>query len=313
MTHEITVVEQEIRSTPAILRQAIARVAEQGDAMRALLQGPLVFLGCGSSYCIAVAAAALYETATGEPAHACIASEYLPRPSWTHVAISRTGQTTELVEAMRRARAAGARVALICGALQAPAAEHADLVLPLEFAAEESVIQTRFIAAAILTLRLLIGGPAALAALPDQMERALTLFDPEALTGFTRIVFLGRGWRYGLAMIGALNLQETALCSPNGHQTLEYRHGPLAGADAQTLVWCYDPPADPLSAGVLRDVLASDATVRCTDDDPLISAAQAQIVAVRVARLRGIDPDAPRHLSRAIVAPHEMPLIGALS
>jgi glucosamine 6-phosphate synthetase-like amidotransferase/phosphosugar isomerase protein len=32
-------------------------------------------------------------------------------------------------------------------------------------------------------------------------------------------------------------------------------------------------------------------------------AAQAQLLAVRVAEARGVDPDAPRHLRRAIVLP----------
>lgn len=92
-----------------------------------------------------------------------------------------------------------------------------------------------------------------------------------------------------------------------------YRHGPLATADARTLVWCFDALDDPLSARVLDDVRASGATVRCTDDDPLTSMAQAQLLAVRLAAQRGIDPDAPRHLTRAIVVPHEAHLMGSVS
>ena len=302
----MTATEQEIYSTPAILRQTLARVDERGDVLAPWLQGPAVFLGCGSSYCIALAAAALYEDARGVPAQGIMASEYRPRPGWTHVAISRTGKTTELVEAMRRARAAGARVALVGGEPGAPAQEQADAVLPLEFAPEQGVIQTRFISAATLALRLLVGGAPARAALrdlPDRIERALSAFDPAPLVSFGHVVFLGRGWRYGLALLAALNLQETALVVPEGHQTLEYRHGPIASADEGTLVWCFDPPDDATSAAVLDDVRRTGATVRCTDDDPLVVAAQAQLLAVRVAEARGVDPDAPRHLRRAVVLP----------
>ncbi len=311
--HPMTTVEAEIRGTPEILRQTLTRVAEHRAALTPYLRGPLALLGCGSSYCIGVAGAALYEATHGHAAQGCIASEYIARPDWAHIAISRTGQTTELVEAMRRARGAGARVVLLCGALDSPAAQHADAVLPLEFAAERSVIQTRYIAAATLALRLLIGPPearAALAELPDRMAEGLENFDPAALTDAAQVVFLGRGWRYGLALMAALNLQETALLSPNGHQTQEYRHGPLATADARTLVWCFDPPADPLSAAVLDDARASGARVRCPDVDPLTGAAQAQLLAVRLATSRGIDPDAPPNLSRAIVVPHEAHLMG---
>jgi len=223
----MTVIEQDIDSTPAILRQTLARVDERGDVLAPWLQGPAVFLGCGSSYCIALAAAALYEDARGEPAQGIMASEYRPRPGWTHVAISRTGKTTELVEAMRRARTAGARVALVGGEPGAPAQQQADAVLPLEFAPEQGVIQTRFISAATLALRLLIGGERARAALrdlPDRIARALGALDPAPLVPLGHVVFLGRGWRYGLALMAALNLQETALVVPEGHQTLEYRH-----------------------------------------------------------------------------------------
>ena len=307
MSGTVTLVEQEIRSTPEILRRTIERLESRGDAFAAELKGPAVFLGCGSSSCIGMAAASLYEAARGEPAQGTIASEYRARAGWTHVAISRTGQTTELIEAMRRARAAGSRVALICGGENAPAAAQADILLPLEFAAERSVIQTRFIAAATFALRRMIEPDLAstLAALPDRMEEVLAHFDPAELTEFNQIVFLGRGWRHGIAMLAALNLQETALMAPNGYQTLEYRHGPLAAADERTLVWCLDPQDDALSAAVLRDVGPSGATVRCTGDDPLIAAAQAQLLALRLAALRSIDPDAPRNLVRAIVLPDE--------
>lgn len=308
MTCSTTTLEAEIRSTPAILRQTIMRVAMHRDAFAPYVRGPLVLLGCGSSYCLAVAGAALHEMTypDGEAAQGCIASEYLARPHWSHLAISRTGQTTELVEAMGRARAAGGHVALLCGAIDSPAAQQADVVLPLELAAEQGIIQTRFITAAALALRLLIGGDAerrSVADLPERVERGLAAVEPDLLNRFERVVFLGRGWRYGLALAAALNLQETALAVPESHQTLEYRHGPIATAGEGTLVWCFDALDDAISMAVLDHVQQTGATVRCTGDDPLVTLAQAQLLAMHVAISRGVHPDSPRHLSRAIVWP----------
>src|SRR2546423_13879363 len=97
----MTVTEQDIYSTPAILRQTLSRVDERGDTLAPLLQGPAVFLGCGSAYFIALAAAALYEVARGVPAQGIMASEYRPRPEWTHLAIRRTRQTPQPVGGMR--------------------------------------------------------------------------------------------------------------------------------------------------------------------------------------------------------------------
>lgn len=304
----MTMTEQDIYSTPAILRQVMSRVEEHSGRLAPLLQGPLALLGCGSSYCIGVSAASLYEQERLLPAQGIMASEYTPRAGWAHLAISRTGQTTELIEAMRRARQAGASIVLIRGEPGSPAEPLADAVLPLEFAPEQGVVQTRFITAAMLALRLLISGDVArraLADLPDRVERGLAAVEPDLLARFERVVFLGRGWRYGLALVAALNLQETAQAVPEGHQTLDFRHGPIAAVDAGTLVWCFDAPDDAASMAVLDDVRRTGATVRCSGDDPLVSIVQAQLSAVRLAASYGIDPDAPRHLSRAIVLPEQ--------
>jgi fructoselysine-6-P-deglycase FrlB-like protein len=176
-------------------------------------------------------------------------------------------------------------------------------VLPLAFAPEQGVIQTRFISAALLALRLLIGGTAIPDDLPGHVERALSSFDPAPLLGFSQTVFLGRGWRYGLAMAAVLNLQETALVTPAAYQTLDYRHGPIACADAGTLVWSLDAPDDVECAAVLDDVRATDATVHQMGGDPQVALVLAQLLAARIAHARRVDPDAPRNLSRAIVLP----------
>jgi glutamine---fructose-6-phosphate transaminase (isomerizing) len=300
----MTVIEQDIRSIPAILRQTRDRVEERRTAVTPLLDGSVVFLGSGSSYCVGMAVAALYEQERHLPGQAMIPSDYAPRPTWSHVAISRTGATTELVNAMQHVRESGGRCLLLVGEQGSPAEAHANAVLMLEFASEQGVIQTRFIVAAIQALRLLIGGEAVrefLNDLPERVEQALTAFDATSLLRFEHIVYLGRGWCYGLACAAALNLQETALMVPEAHQTLDYRHGPIACADERTLVWCFDAVNDVASAAVINDIRRTGATVQWLDVDPLIAVAQTQLFAVRKTEARGIDPAAPRHLSRAII------------
>jgi glutamine---fructose-6-phosphate transaminase (isomerizing) len=302
----MTIVEADIRGTPDILRQTAARVDEVGEQFAAHLRGrPLVVFGCGSSHAIGLAVAALYEDRHALPAQAVIASEYRPRPGWAHLAISRTGRTSELIEAMRQARVAGAPAALLVGDRRSAAEAEAGAVLSLDFAAESTVIQTRFVSASLLALRLLIdsGARAALADLPAQVEAGLGADGIDDLAQYDHVVFLGMRERYGLARLAALNLQETALAVAEAHQTLDYRHGPIASAGPGTLVWCFDPPTDPAAAGVLDDARAVGATVYRSDDDPQVMLARAQLAAVRQARRRSLDPDAPRHLSRAVVLP----------
>jgi glucosamine--fructose-6-phosphate aminotransferase (isomerizing) len=300
----MTSVEADILSTPSVLRQVIDRVRTHGAAVAAGLEGPIAFLGCGTSYCVGVAMAGLYEQVRRTPAQALFPSDYVARPDWAHVVISRTGKTTEVVEAMTTARRAGARLVLVVGDQHSPAEALADTLLPLEFAPEAGVIQTRFISAATLALRVLSGDESVrrtLDTLPDQVARALGTFDPTPLLHYERVVFLGRTWRYGLAQAAALNLQESALLTPNAYQTLDYRHGPIAGADAGTLIWSFDAPDDQLAAAVLADARATGATIRVSQEDPQISLVLAQMLALRLADKRGVDPGTPRHLTRAIV------------
>lgn len=114
-------IQDDIYSTPEVLRQTIARVEAKGSELKDVMAGPLVLLGSGSSHCIGISAASSYEALWGKPAQAILGSEYRARSNWTHLAISRTGKTTEVVEAMRRAREAGARVGVIVGDPDSPA------------------------------------------------------------------------------------------------------------------------------------------------------------------------------------------------
>ena len=55
------------------------------------------------------------------------------------------------------------------------------------------------------------------------------------------------------------------------------------------------------SAAVLDEVRQTGATVRWLEDDPLVAMAQAQLLALRKADARGVDPTARRNLRRAII------------
>jgi len=300
----MTEMEDDIRSTPQIILQSLARVRERGACVAELFAGrPVQFLGCGSSYCVALVAAAIYEQECGIPAQAVFASDYQPRAGWTLIAITRTGQTTEVIDAMRVARDAGVAVGLLVGQRGSSAEALADSTVHLDFAPERGVVQTRFITAAIVALQQLIALPSGTlvhGGLAAAVECGLD--EPLGLpTRPSHVVFLGRRERYGMAQLAALNLQETALVAAVAHQTLDYRHGPLALADANTLVWSFDNPGDAASAAVLEDVRKTGATVHCANDQPLVSLVQAQMTALRRALAAGLDPLAPRHLTRAVV------------
>jgi glucosamine--fructose-6-phosphate aminotransferase (isomerizing) len=297
-------VEGDIRSTPRIIELTLQRVVDQGGSLARMLRSyPIQLIGCGSSFGVALVAATACERVTGNPAQPVFASEYTPRTGWAQIAITRTGQTTELLEAMKLARQAAVPVGLLVGEEGSPAELCADAVLRMEFAPEPGVVQTRFITAAVVALHQLSGaGEDSLvhAGLAREVQDGLDQ-PPMDLMPYERVVFLGRGERYGLARLAALNLQETALQETAAHQTLDYRHGPVAAASQGVLVWAFDDSTGAASAAVLREVKATGASIHTSSLPPLVNLVCAQLAAARRARASGLDPSAPRHLTRAVV------------
>jgi glucosamine--fructose-6-phosphate aminotransferase (isomerizing) len=110
-------------------------------------------------------------------------------------------------------------------------------------------------------------------------------------------VFLGRGWSTGLAREAALKIAEAALARSESYPALEYRHGPIATATEDSVVWLLGVDDDVL----VSDITRTQATVVVSGIDPQAELVLAQRVAIATALVRGIDPDRPRHLARSVM------------
>jgi fructoselysine-6-P-deglycase FrlB-like protein len=109
--------------------------------------------------------------------------------------------------------------------------------------------------------------------------------------------FLGRGWATGLASEAALKLREAAQQWAEAYPALEYRHGPIAIAAENTVVWSLDP----LDPALAEEISATGATLVCEPLDSLAALVLAQRTAVALAQAKGLDPDRPRNLARSVV------------
>ncbi len=285
----------EIESQPEMWRTALGLL---DDATRILARPGerVLVIGCGTSAFVAEAVAQLREQAGLGETDAAYASEPRPwRPYDAVVGITRSGTTTEVIDALR-AIPDGVRKVVVTGVADSPCAELADEVLLLDFADERSVVQTRFPTTLLFLARAAFGED--VSALPALAEKALAEGAPEAPEGFDHVVYLGRGWTYGLAQEAALKIREAAQAWAESYPLLDYRHGPLAVAHPGTLVWFIGARDE----GLARDIRATGATVvQGAADDPLVELVLAQQLAVRTAVERGLDPDSPRHLTRSIV------------
>jgi glucosamine--fructose-6-phosphate aminotransferase (isomerizing) len=291
----VSLTTSEIDSQPAIWRHAIASMIPRASALLPLPGARVLVLGCGTSAFVAESFAALRESAGFGITDAAYASEPWPwRDYDVVIALSRSGTTTEVVEALD-ALPAGVRTIAVTGVADSPVADRADDVLLLDFADEESVVQTRFPTTFLLLARAAFGEN--VDALPDQAQAALALPLGIDVADYSHFVYLGSGWTYGLAQEAALKIREAAQAWSESYPLLDYRHGPLAVASDHTLVWILGRAEQSL----VDDIEATGAHVVVGAHDPLIELARAQKLAVAIAEHRGLNPDRPRHLTRSIV------------
>ena len=284
----------EIASQP----ECWAKASEMAASAAAALPAPgerAAVIGCGSSLNVARCYAALREAAGQGETDAFPASEVPATRRYDRmVFVSRTGTTTEVLDALRRAPA-GVRTTAITADPGSPLMQEAGAVVLLDFSAERSVVSSRFITSTIVLLRAHLGQD--LRALPDAAARELARPLPPGLADRTEFTFLGRGWAAAVADEAALKLREASRTWAESYPAMEYRHGPISVSDDNTVVWALGqvPPS------LLADARRTGAMVIASAADPLVGLTGAQRLAAELAARKGIDPDQPRALSRSVI------------
>jgi glucosamine--fructose-6-phosphate aminotransferase (isomerizing) len=251
----------EILSQPGVWSEAMQKMEAQAPAILEFFESgrfeSVIFTGCGSTYYLALAAAATFRELTGGPAVGLPASEIWLYPSQAYprrgkhllVAVSRSGATTETIRAVRsfQQRGHGAVMTFSCYP-DAPLAVLGDLNILLPEAQERSVAQTR----AFSTLYMATVALAAICGRDDRRLAGLKRL-PDAAVGFLahhtalaedfgrdlsleRFYFLGSGSRYGLACEVSLKMKEMSLTHSEPFHFMEFRHGPMSMVNEHTLL-----------------------------------------------------------------------------
>ncbi|MBC7278967.1 sugar isomerase [Nocardioides sp.] len=253
-------------------------------------------IGCGTSLYMAQAYAALREEQGDGITDAWTPTEArLDRGYHRVLAITRSGTTTEVVDLLANVRGR-IPATVISSSPGTPALELAEPILTPEVD-ERSVVQTRFATATLAMLRWHLGHD-----LSEAAEQAQQIIETDesalgpALTA-EQITFVGRGWTNGVAQEAALKLRESAQLWTESYPMMEYRHGPLSISAPGRAVWAFGD----LVPGFADDVAVTGADLVHHEIDPLAELVRVHLLCVARARRAGLDPDAPRNLTRSII------------
>ncbi|MFF4422689.1 SIS domain-containing protein [Streptomyces sp. NPDC001549] len=288
-------VAYELGTQPACWERAV----ELAPARRAVLPQPgerTAIVGCGTSYYMAQAAAVLREESGQGETDAFPASEFPRHRRYDRVvALTRSGTTTEVLDLLAGLRDAGVPTTAVVGDPATPVMTAADELVVLDFADEQSVVQTRFATTALTLLRAHVGlhTPSAVADARTALVEPL----PADIAGRGQFTFLGRGWSVGLAHEAALKMREASLSWAESYPAMEYRHGPISVSGPGTVTWSLDEAPD----GLAEQVRATGAQWVPGRLDPLAELVRVHRLALAVAAHQQLDPDAPRNLTRSVI------------
>jgi glucosamine--fructose-6-phosphate aminotransferase (isomerizing) len=252
--------KQEIFSQPQAWAEALVVIHDLASDLKGLAEkgyNQVVFIGCGSTYYLSIAGAALLQGLAGVPSRGLPASEVWLNPQLYFrqgerallVAVSRSGETTETLRACDTFRQLDLGDILTFSCYPGRAlASVGDVNVLLPSGQEESVAQTR----AFSTLYLGTLYLAALWAKQESMVHALPrlsaacnqMFESYANVVQTvgadlaleRFYFLGSAYRYGLACEVSLKMKEMTLSHSEPFHFMEFRHGPMSMVNRQTLI-----------------------------------------------------------------------------
>ena len=255
------------------------------------------------------------------------------------VLMSRSGETTEvlrvaeLLQSYKTLQTLG--VTCNPGSLLERLCTHSFL---LDWADEKSVVMTRSFTAILLAFQrlglLFVEDRRLLSALDDLPPKAEAWLEPHArkiqeFAGrrrFADYISLGQGAHFWLAQEAGIKVTEMSSSYAQAYHSLEFRHGPRSIAGPDTLITIYvSDAAKEEETALLRELKElgaatcvivdratpeirkhSDLLVELALDGPefaryAVTAIPAQLLGAAVGLRKGLNPDAPKNLTRAVV------------
>jgi glutamine---fructose-6-phosphate transaminase (isomerizing) len=333
---------KEIHEQPAVL----GWIGAGWDGHVRLLAGMLrdaqdVFVvGCGTASHAALVAQYLLARIAGRRVTFATGSEFsylgdFVAPGSLVVAFSQSGETIDVIDSVRAARARGAQITALVNVEGSTLWRLADYAVPLGAGPERCVLATKSftakVAIVLMTAYELAGrlgeGARLVRGAGEEIERLLADDRRDLIRQIANRIYqrehlfvIGRGPSYPLALEAALKVKEVSYVHAEGFAGGELKHGVIAliepGTPCLVLAPCDETYVDIISGAMqmkARGAMiigvspepheAFDAHIPVADLGPaaaIVNAAPAQLLGYYLALLRGHDPDKPRNLAKSV-------------
>jgi glucosamine--fructose-6-phosphate aminotransferase (isomerizing) len=250
-------------------------------------------------------------------------------------ALSQSGETADVMDGVRQAKANGAKIFSIVNVVSSSLARASDKVLYMNCGPEIGVAATKsFTAQLCLLYQIAFGLADRLQEVQEKLRKIsieikseiayYSTFMPELankLSNKKDFYYIARGVNFAVASEGALKLKEIAYVHAEGMSAGELKHGTLALIEAGIPVIAICPTDytfDDSMANILEAkargayvIGLSDSNSMIFDDHikiaktdeimyPLVTTIPLQILAYYSALTRGLDPDKPRNLAKSV-------------
>ncbi|HVA89857.1 MAG TPA: glutamine--fructose-6-phosphate transaminase (isomerizing) [Chloroflexota bacterium] len=324
-------VQRAINQPPVLLDEvaAVMRIAQE-----------VCFVGCGTAGVVGRIGAYLFADIAGRATSAILGSEFKNYRHSLHertllIAISQSGETADLLEAVDVALARGSRVVAVVNVPGSMLTRKAHYTLLVNAGPEKAVASTKATLGQVAILGLLAHACAGQSAhghgllthiashmdaltAPDYLARIRALAD--RLRDARDLYMIGRGINFPVAQEAAIKVQEVSYIHAEGLAGGELKHYAIAligpGTPCVILAANDDARAEILGnaaqvkarGGYLIGVGPSnsdlfDEYIPVPDGgglSPLLTLIPMQILAYYLALARGFDPDMPRNLAKSV-------------
>lgn len=287
-----------------------------GKAKAQIKKGCVYFLGCGTSYHACVAGE-YYFCKNGINATAVLASEYKRKLNFidgTVIIISQSGETADLIEAVKEVKKNDVKVIGIINNEHSTLARMSDILIPMQAGKEIAVASTKAFICAIKILHDLVNKTRIKLSereIKKWHEKSKTIV--EKISEKRDLFLIGRNEEFSYALEGALKIKEVSYIRAEGLAGGELKHGTLALIEKDTPVFCIAGKNRQDIINNAQEIKARGGYIIGIDTkehkvyedyipckDSMLSTIPLQLIAYELSVSKGINPDKPRNLAKSV-------------